>query len=170
MQATNKTNLFVFIVTWAVLVGVSFLSGKLIREIFDEYQHRRSQRALWIALILGLIVTVGLFKQPYTEQLVKWESGLSYTIHAILVVAGFAVGWIIWWLSYLRKYGDFLQVFLLVCLIGLSWYARLAAPKLIQVFAAAFIAASLLSFAKQFIDSEIDDKKYEHGQIRVRNH
>jgi uncharacterized membrane protein len=161
MQAMDKANLFVFIVTWVALVGVSFLSGKLIREIFSEYQNRRSQRALWIAVILGLIVTVGFFKQPFTEQLQQWESGLSYTNHAILVAVGFAFGWIIWWLSYLKKYGDFLQVFLLVCLIGLSWYARLAAPKLIQVFAVAFIAASLLSFAKQFIDADTDGKESE---------
>lgn len=64
----TKTNIMVFIISWIALLGVSLICGKQIRETFS-WNTYLVQRALWIAVILDLIVTVGIFQQSLIKSI-----------------------------------------------------------------------------------------------------
>ena len=150
LQVFNN-ELIIYITSWIILLILSILATLQIREIVNASSNRYRRRANFIAIMIGLVLAIFLFKQPYLEQLFS-----GYTtgglIKAILFTSGMGSGWLVWYLKHLKKYGEFFNVFLHTMIIGFCWYARLTAPEQLQLTAVAFLLGSLFHIAKDYLD------------------
>ena len=112
------------------------------------------RRAGYIAIMIGLVLTIFLFKQPFLEQLFGGKS-TAYWLKVLLFGGGAAGGWVVWYLRELQHYGEFFNVFLMTAVTGFCWYARLTAPEEVQLTAVAFLLGSLFKIAKDSLDRAV---------------
>lgn len=150
LQPANQ--ILIYIASWVALLAISVLASMQIREIINKSSYNVfRRRANVIAIMIGLVLTIFLFKQPYLEQLFASYSPEG-VLKIILFTGGVGSGWIVWYLKHLKKYGDFFNVFLHTIIIGFCWYARLTAPEQVQLTAVAFLLGSLFHIAKDYLD------------------
>ena len=138
-------NTLIVITTWLILLIITGLATNLIIEVLNIRKSDTNRlRANYIAIIIGLVLTVILFIQPYLD-LVFDNKTPAFWINVLVFGGGAGVGWAIWYLKYLKNYGEFFYILLLTSVTGLCWYARLAAPKEVQLTAVAFLLGSLFN-------------------------
>lgn len=152
ISGANRNEIVTYLVSWIVLLLISFAGSHQIKEILDGCTNDRLlRRANQIAIMIALVLVIFLFKQPYLELLFG-EQGTGAWLKAVLFGGGAISGWLIWYLKQIEKYGEFFHVFLLTIVIGFSWYARLTAPDEVQLTAVAFLLGSLFRIAKDYMD------------------
>jgi hypothetical protein len=155
ISAFQLNDVIIYIVSWILLVAISVSAAWEIRQTLDSTnQNYRKRRALAIGLIIGLVLTVILFKQPYLDALFGGQN-LNQIFGLVVFATGAASGWMVWYLKEIRRYGDFFYILLLTVTIGLCWYARLTAPEPVQITAVAFVLGSLFRIAKDYMDVEV---------------
>jgi hypothetical protein len=156
IKKTPANEIVIYIASWILLLIISALSTFQLREIMQACAHNVfRKRANFIAIMIGLVLTIFLFKQPFLEQLFAGYT-TSGIIKIILFAGGVGSGWLAWYLKHLRKYGEFFNVLLLTIIVGFCWYARLTAPEQIQLTAVAFLLGSLFHVAKDYLDKAIE--------------
>jgi hypothetical protein len=145
-------NVALYIASWAVLILITWVATLHIKGILvaSANNHFR-QRANQIALIIGLVLTIMLFKQPYLERLFGSQSA-GDMLKFLLFGGGVAAGWLVWYLQQVKTYGEFFNVLLFAVIVGCCWYARLTAPEEVQVTAVAFLLGSLFHIARDYLD------------------
>jgi hypothetical protein len=153
LKEMNRNELVIYFVSWGVLLMISVMARRQIREILENTENNRlRRRADQIAIVIGLVLIVFLFKQSFLEQLFGGASTTLW-IKAILFGGGFASGWVVWYLKQLDRYGEFFNILIMTVVIGFCWYARLTGPAEIQLTAAAVMLASLFRIAKDLMDA-----------------
>ncbi len=141
-----------YVASWIVLLAISTLATHQVRELIRQSAHNAFKaRANVIAVIIGLVLVIVLFKQPFLEQVFakRTASGL---LQSILIGGGITSGWLVWYLRQLSRYGEFFHVLLFTIIVGFCWYARLTAPEQVQTTAVAFLLGSLGRLAKDYLD------------------
>lgn len=152
-----------YVASWIILLGISWLAGVQVREVLlshpdDPYR----TRANYIAVIIGLVLTIFLFKQPLLERIFAGQTS-GGLLKTFLFGGGLATGWLVWYLRHLRKYGEFFHVLLFTVIIGFCWYARLTGPEEVQITAVAFLLGSLVRLAKDYLDAA----SVSHAQEKI---
>jgi hypothetical protein len=141
-----------YIASWVILLVISWLATLQVREVLRSRPNDPFRtRANYIAVIIGLVFTIFLFKQPLLERIFADQTS-GGVLKSILFGGGVTVGWVVWYLRQLKKYGEFFHVLLFTVIIGFCWYARLTAPEEIQITAVAFLLGSLSRLAKDYLD------------------
>jgi len=152
IQETPRNEVITYIVSWIVLLLLSFAASVQIREIFiSRASDLKRRRANQIAIMIAMVLIIVLFKQSSLNQLFE-NQVTNFRMNALLFGCGVTSGWAVWYLKQLEKYGEFFHVFLLASVVGICWYARLTAPKEVQLTVAAFLLGSLCKVAKDYID------------------
>jgi hypothetical protein len=155
----NRNETVIYAVSWLVLLVISFAAVIQIKEILESRRanlHRR--RANQIAIMIGLVAVVLLFKQPYLNELFQGQDAGKIT-KGLLLGGGLASGWLIWYLKQVKAYGEFFHLFLLTVIVGFCWYARLTGPEEVQLTAVAFLLGSLFRIAKDYLDLANSEEK-----------
>jgi len=157
-KPTSTQEIVVYVITWLLLLAISYGAIIQIKEILGSgSENKLKRRACQIAIMVGLVLIVVLFKQPYLHFLFSDEK--SDVVLRILLFSSSAVaGWTIWSLRNIRKYGEFFHVLLLTLVAGMSWYARLIAPSDIQIATAALVTSCFLRLAKDYLDAAAEGK------------
>ena len=154
IESWRSENKIVLVVSWFLVFLISVLAGSEIRDVLESSRPRRRLfRANLIALMISLVMIVILFQQPYLNRIFG-SAGIGFWLGIILFGGGSAVGWLVWYLRIINRYGEFCYVLLLGFVVGLCWYARLSAPEEIQITAVAFVLGSLFRIAKDYMDEE----------------
>ena len=142
-----------FIIAWIMVWGVTMLAFLQVKEIL-EFNNYLELKANVIAIMIGLALTVTLFKHPFFNTFSHGDN-LFFLFKFILYAASAVVGWMAWNLKDLEKYGDFHQVFLSTTLAGVSWYVKIGdAISTVQTTAILFLLGSLFRLAKDYLDQE----------------
>lgn len=142
-----------YVASWILLGVISWMATLQVVEILREHRQEVARtRANYIAVIIGLVFTLFLFRQPFLERLLEGHTPNS-VLNAILFGGGVSVGWLVWYLRQLSKYGEFFYVFLFTMIVGFCWYARLTKPEEIQITAIALLVGSLIRLAKDYLDA-----------------
>jgi hypothetical protein len=148
-------DVIIYMVSWILLLAISISAAWEIQHTLGSAsQNYRRRRALAISLIISLVPTVILFKQPYLDAVFGGED-MNQVLGAIVFATGAASGWVVWYLKEIKRYGDFFYVLLLTITIGLCWYARLTAPEPVQITAVAFVLGSLFRIARDYMDAAV---------------
>ena len=151
-QKPQRNELIIYLVSWIILLIISFMSSLSIREILQECdQDRYRKRANYIAIMIGLVLIIFLFKQPYLNLLFEGKD-TTFWLKSVLFLGSASSGWVIWYLKQIRNYGEFFNIFLLTTITGFCWYARLTAPEQIQLTAVAFLLGSLFRVAQDYLN------------------
>ena len=144
--------LCLYLASLIILTFISIAAAFQIKEILDSRKDDKLiRRADQIAIIIGAVLTLFLFKQPFLDKIFG-EMNAGIVIQSILFASGGTIGWFIWYLRQLKKYGEFFNVLLMTAVIGFTWYARLTAPDEIQLTALAFLLSSFFRIAKDYMD------------------
>lgn len=145
-------NAAAYIASWFAIGILSFAACQQIKEIMHN---RRGNlyltRANQIAMMIGLVLIIFLFKQPYLTELFK-DSSPDAMAKIFLLGGSASTGWLVWYLKNLKLYGEFFHVLLLTLIIGFCLYARLTNVEQVQLTAAAFLTGSLFHLAKSYIE------------------
>jgi hypothetical protein len=142
-----------YLASWVVLLAISVLASFQVREVLkDSEANRYRLRANYIAILIGLVLVVMVFKQPFLDRLFANQTA-GGVLKTVLFGGALAGGWVVWYLKHLAKYGEFFHVLLFTIVIGFCWYARLTAPEEVQLTAVAFLLGSLLRLAKDYLDA-----------------
>ncbi len=150
----SKEDVIADVVSWIILCAVNIGAVHQISEIIRERGSKifgKGRRANEIAIVVGLILLVFIFKQPYLDKIFGDYSS-PFWVQSSLFVGGMIAGWIVWSLKHIARYGEFFDVLLLTLISGLCWYARLTAPEEIHLAIAAFLLGSLLRVARDYLD------------------
>jgi len=152
--ATNSTNEFIlYVVSWAILLLISIGATREVGEALRSCADDRRRRAYVIAVVIGLVMMLFLFKQSYLEELLRGQDTNTFT--KIMLFGGATIsGWFVWYLRELETYGEFFYVLLMTIITGFCWYARLTAPEEVQYTAVAFLLGSLFRIAKGYMDAQ----------------
>ncbi|MEQ9413030.1 MAG: hypothetical protein RIF39_04335 [Cyclobacteriaceae bacterium] len=155
-EETNEATIL-YIASFVILLLISTIATFQIRDIIRSRKNNINlQRSNYIAVMIGLVITIILFKQPFLDRIFA-----EYTTNSILETLLFgtstATGWLVWYLNQMKKYGEFFNVFLLTVIVGFCWYARLTGPEEVQITAAGFLLGSLFRIAKKYIDEGTAD-------------
>lgn len=142
----------VYVITWILLAIISVAATLHVRKILiDSAANEHRRRANDIGIVIGLVLIVMLFKQPFLDRLFG-QTSAGAILQTLLFGGGVAAGWIIWYLQELKKYGEFFEVLLYTLVVGCCWYARLTPSDEVQLTAVAFLLGSLFRVARDLMD------------------
>lgn len=149
LRERNQTTVEIFL--FALLSIVTVLAGQEIRFCMSELTSKEERRASLIAIIIGLMFTIFIFWQPLLNMIFSQISA-NQVLKYLLFSGSAFIGWIIWWVRKVERYGDFFYVLLLTITAGFCWYARIKGTTDVEVTAYSFIMASLARIAFQYLD------------------
>ena len=139
------------------LIAVSYLAISLIRTTFATHRgDSQITRSLVGSVVLGLVAVAVIFGANGWFLLIDPTIGRGWL--AIFCVMAALGGWLVWSVSNIEIYGDFLYVLLMTIVVGLSWYARLVAPGKIEWIVYAFVLASIARLS-------VEDMKAAHLRL-----
>ena len=148
-RPSNQT--VVLIISWVALLIISYASTRQIVEIISASKNKFQKRAFFIAIMVGLVGAIIIFRQSFLDSLFP-DSDSSKTLKTVLFIGSFLLGWVVWYLKRLKKYGEFFAVLLFTTVTGLSWYARLTSPDEVKLAVVALLLGLLLHIAKGYLD------------------
>lgn len=149
----------IYAISWLILFAISCFTVSQIKSILQDEKNKLKIRSYQLAIIMGFIVVIFLFKQPILEEILgNQKRGLM--IRSFIFAGGSASGWMIWYLRQLKRYGEFFNIFLLTVATGFCWYARLTDIQDVQLTAVAFLLGSFFHIAKHNLDMADNSVKY----------
>jgi hypothetical protein len=140
-------DLFVFV----VLSIVTYLIVVEIKNTITGINEDNERKASFIAVLIGLMLTIFFFWQPILKSLFENYTSKDFMTYIFIGSSG-AVGWIVWYLAYLKKYGDFFYILLLTSSAGFCWYSRINGTSQIEMTAFSFVSFSLAHIAFMYIE------------------
>lgn len=157
------------IVAWAICIVVTIICVSQIRAIYVAENHARHD-ALTVAQILAAILTVAILKLDIDSTITPYLQ--SPTTLAVSAATSGLIGWLLFKAGRIEKYGRFFLAFAYALVIGLSFYARIAAPSQIELCVAAFIVGALIHLVQYTVS--LPDlpqrRKGERADRPVPNH
>ena len=166
-RPSNQT--IVLIISWVALLIISYASTRQIVEIIRASKNKFQKRAFFIAIMVGLVGAIIIFRQNFLDSVFPANDS-SKTLKTVLFISSFVLGWVLWYLKHLKKYGEFFAVLLFTTVTGLSWYARLTSPDEIKLAVVALLLGLLLHIAKGYLDiADETPVKIETAEIAADN-
>src|SRR4051794_20379648 len=92
----TKDDIITYIVSWVLLLVLSFASSLQLKEILESRLNDRPRlRANQIAIMIALVLIIFLFKQPFLNELFSGKDS-SAMLKGLLIGGGITSSWLVW--------------------------------------------------------------------------